>query len=161
MVGRRDEIIGSLVHDFKYNSTRALAPELAALLDQILPEIVGPVTLVPLPTIPRHIRERGLDHTLLLAKNLKRLRGRNYRVKRLLIREQNSVQVGSDAKTRVAQAASAYTVPKNAKVDEKTTYLLLDDVWTTGASLKAALKKLREAGAKKIIIAVLAVNRLD
>ena len=52
-------------------------------------------------------------------------------------------------------------INKKLNIDRNKTYVLLDDVWTTGASMKAALKKLREAGALKIIILVLAVNRLD
>ena len=161
IVGRRDDIIGELVHDLKYNSTRALARPLAELLDEILPVIDGPVALVPLPTISRHIRERGFDHTLLIMKQLKKLRGHQYRVENLLLRAKNTVQVGSDEKTRLKQAESAYELAENLKIDEDTTYILFDDVWTTGASMKAALKKLRQAGARKIILSILAVNRLD
>ena len=159
--GRRDELIGELVHALKYDSVRALAKTLAELLDETLPFIDGPVALVPLPTISRHIRERGLDHTYLIMKSLKKLRGKNYRIEKALTRAKNSVQVGSDAKTRALQAKTAYILAENFKIDPKTTYLIFDDVWTTGSSMKAALKKLREAGAKKIIISVLAVNRLD
>ncbi len=161
IVDERTNLTGKLIHDFKYNSARALALPLAEMLDEILPEIPGDVSIVPLPTIPKHIRSRAFDHTLLLAKKLAHLRGKNYRVEKLLTRSKNTVQVGTDAKTRLTQASSAYEIINNAKLNPETTYLLLDDVWTTGASMKAALKKLRKAGALKIIIAILAVNRLD
>ena len=161
IVDERANLTGKLIHDYKYNSARALVFPLTEVLDKILPEIPGNISIVPLPTIPKHIRARAFDHTLLLAKKLALLRGKNYRVEKLLTRSKNTVQVGTDAKTRLLQAASAYKIAKNAKINPKTTYLLLDDVWTTGASMLAAIKKLREAGALKIIVAVLTVNRLN
>lgn len=170
MVGWRDELIGELIHDFKYNSVRAIGRELAELLDRILPKVGSPdeVVIVPLPTIRRHVRERGLDHTFLVAKHL--AKKRNWRVERWLERAKNTVQVGADEKTRKIQAEEAYrisnairkrTEEKSSGIDPEKTYLLLDDVWTTGASMRAAVKKLREIGAKKIIIAVLAVSRKE
>ena len=68
----------------------------------------------------------------------------------------NTVQVGADRETRLSQAESAYALTNNAKIDSENTYLLFDDVWTTGASMKAATKKLQQAGASKIVIVVLA-----
>ena len=161
VVDKRDNLTGKLIHDLKYSSVRALKAPLAELLDNALPEIIGNVTIVPLPTISKHIRARGLDHTYLISKHLARLRGKNYRVEKLLLRAKNTVQVGTDAKTRQTQAAAAYKIKRNAQINPQTTYILLDDVWTTGASMKAALKKLRSLGVKKVIIAILAVNRLD
>ncbi len=161
VVDERSNLIGKLIHDYKYNSVRALAQPLAELLDQTLPVIQGNVSIVPLPTISNHIRSRAFDHILLLAKKLNKLRNQNYKIEKILTRSNNTVQVGADEKTRKNQAALAYGIKKQSKLNPETTYLLLDDVWTTGASMKAALKKLQEAGAFKIIIAILAVNRLN
>ncbi len=155
---KRSELIGELIHDYKYHSARALAKSFAEILNQILPFIDGPVCVVPLPTIHRHVRERGFDHTFLIAKYLSKLRG--WHTEKLLLRANTTIQVGSSAKTRQAQAEQAYSVNQKLKINPETTYLLLDDVWTTGASMKSALKKLRLSGASKIIVAVLAVNRL-
>ena len=155
-VGKREGLLAALIHDYKYNSVRSAKTVLAELLDHTPPTVEGPVIIVPLPTISRHIRERGLDHTYLISKKLSRLR--NYKVKKLLVRTKNTIQVGTDRKTRLSQAKHAYTTNNNIKINENTTYILFDDVWITGASMKAALKKLRDAGASKIIILVLAVS---
>ena len=155
----RTGLIDHLIHDFKYNSTRALAEPLAEILHHILPSINEPAVIIPLPTINSHIRERGLDHTYLIAKKLAHLR--HYKVHNILIRNQNTVQVGSDRKTRLSQAKSAYTINPKIEIDPNATYILFDDVWTTGASIKTATKKLRQAGAKKIIIAILAVSSFN
>ncbi len=155
IVGPRDGLIGTLIHDLKYDSVQALAAPLAEILDAIMPkDINAKAVIVPLPTIRRHVRQRGLDHTLMIARELMRLRG--YRVERVLIREKNTVQVGSNAKERIKQAKTAYALAPNAKIDPHTPYLLLDDVWTTGATMKAAVALLQNTGAKKLEIAMLA-----
>ncbi len=155
MVGWRDELIGRLVSDYKYDSIRSLANPLAELLDNVLPIIDGKVAVVPLPTIGKHIRDRGFDHILLLSKKL--AQRRDWRVAQVLTRNRNTVQVGANKASRITQAREAYGM--NGPIDFETTYLLLDDVWTTGSSMRAALKKLQSAGASKTILAILAVNR--
>ena len=161
IVGERSGPLGQLVHDLKYQSVRAAANPLAELLDAALPKFKSNIIIVPLPTINKHIRTRGLDHTYLVAKKLAKLRGKNYQVKPLLLRNQDTVQVGTDQKTRLRQADSAYKINPKLKINPKSTYLLLDDVWTTGASMKAAVKRLQESGASKIKLAILALSSLD
>lgn len=160
VVGERSELVGTLVHNLKFHSVRAAAKPLADLLNASLPEYAGDVYVVPLPTIAKHVRARGLDHTYLVAKNLSCLR-HNFKLQKLLIRDQNTVQVGADRSTRLTQADAAYSINPKIKIDQKATYILLDDVWTTGASLRAATKKLQKSGAQKINLAILAVSRID
>ena len=158
-VSDRTGLVNSLIHDFKYNSTRALAKPLAEILNQILPSFPKPVAIIPLPTTNNHIRARGLDHTYLISKHLAKIR--HYQIINFLIRNNNSVQVGASREVRLHQAKTAYKVNSNIQIDPDTTYILFDDVWTTGASMRAAVKKLRQSGAKKIIICLLAISRLD
>jgi ComF family protein len=160
MIGAREGLLGGLIHDYKYYSVRAMGAKLAEMMCEKLPSNLPDNTfIVPLPTSTRHIRERGFDHTLLLAKKIARLGG--FKVLRLLIRNKNTVQVGADKKTRLKQAEQAYEVDMRARLDPKATYVLFDDVWTTGASMRAAYQLLRTAGAKKIIIALLAVSEIE
>lgn len=158
-IGPREDLLDTLIHDFKYNSVRALGSKLAELLNASLPQDLDNIVIVPLPTATHHIRSRGLDHTLIISKHLARLR--HYETAKLLLRAKNTVQVGSDKKTRLSQADNAYIINQKIEINPNKTYLLLDDVWTTGASMKSAIKKLRQAGAKNIIIALLAVSRID
>lgn len=155
MLGWREGVLGKAIHDYKYNSVKALGKVLADMLSEIMPAIEGKVRIVPLPTIDSHVRERGFDHTLLLAKQLAKIRG--WKVERLIKRAQDTVQVGADEEKRAQQAQKAYKI--EGEVQSGVTYVLLDDVWTTGASMRAVTKKLQQAGAYKIIIAVLAVSR--
>lgn len=157
IIGTRTDLLGSLVHSFKYQSVRALALPLAELMNACLPTPNNNTYIVPLPTITRHIRSRGLDHTLTIAKQLTHFHS-NYRLAQLLTRANNAVQVGTDARTRLIQANSAYQLNPKHKIDPLSTYILLDDVWTTGASLRSATKKLQQAGVNRILLSVLSLS---
>lgn len=133
-----------LIEIYKYNSVRAASWELA----EMLAGIVGDGwTLMPLPTIRKHIRERGFDHIGSLCRKM------GLPVERALLRAKDSVQVGADSETRRAQAQEAY---RAGVVNPSRQYLLVDDVWTTGSSMMAACETMREAGAKNLAIAVIA-----
>ncbi|MDO4508037.1 MAG: hypothetical protein Q4B65_01485 [Candidatus Saccharibacteria bacterium] len=160
VAAERSGLLGSLIHDFKYNSVRALAKPLAEILAKTLPKSLKEnIILVPLPTASTHIRTRALDHTYLIAKHLARLRG--FKVEKLLLRRENTVQVGTDEKTRLKQASEAFEINPKIKINPKLTYLLIDDVWTTGASVKSALDLLQKSGTKNLAAITLVVNRLD
>jgi len=160
IVGERSGLLDEIIREYKYNSVKALSPKLADLLNSRLPKNLPKNTvIVPLPTATNHIRARGFDHILILAKQLAKIR--HYQVKKLLVRKSNTTQVGSSRKIRISQADHAFSVNPKLSIDKNLTYILLDDVWTTGASMKTAIKKLQQAGVSKIVVALLAVSRLD
>ncbi len=163
VVGWRGGALRKLVAEYKYQSVRAAGEVLAELLDAAIPkaeelmEKLGEVEIVvvPLPTIAKHVRARGLDHTLSLAKKLAKRRG--WKVERVLRRAADTVQVGAKQKEREAQAGRAYEVC--GKVEAEKVYLLLDDVWTTGASMLAAAEVMRRAGARRMLAGVVETGR--
>jgi len=144
-------VLRALINSYKYNSIRAVASCLAKLLADSYNFSKNDV-IVPLPTIARHVRERGFGHIELLACVLARLVGA--RSIRLLDRANNSVQVGSDGEMRKLQAEHAYRLRQ--ALDSSLHYFLLDDVWTTGSSMMAATKILRSAGAQYVNAIVVA-----
>jgi len=123
--------------------------EKSKMMDAEIQEI-RKIILVPLPTIRKHIRERGFDHTLrlcfelekFLQKRLEKL-GMKVEYEDLLVRKNKTVQVGKEKKERVKQAEKAYEIREGIKIENKTLYILVDDVTTTGSSLAAAKKILQ------------------
>ncbi len=159
IIGTRSGLLDVVIHDYKYHSVRALAAPLAVMINEKLPHLQQKSIIVPLPTIAKHVRVRGLDHTYLIAKKLASLCP-SYAVSRLLIRNSSSVQVGATHQQRLAQAATAYAINRKIKPQKDVTYILLDDVWTTGASLRAAVKILQANGINSIILAILSLSVL-
>ena len=66
------------------------------------------------------------------------------------------MQVGKAKKERVKQAEKAYGIREAVEIENKTLYILVDDVTTTGASLAAAKKILQ---ADRVWAAVLMKER--
>lgn len=159
MCGWRDGMVGTLAEEYKYHSVREMGVVLAEIIDEKMPVVLGEVVVVPLPTIRKHIRQRGLDHTLTVARELAGRRG--WKCEQVLERRKNTVQVGASAQERLWQAEQAYGVRRGVKLRSEVTYILYDDVWTTGASMMAACEALREMGAEKVMAVVAAVSRLE
>ncbi len=151
--GWRDGLLEEMVKEYKYAPVRGMGRVLAELMVEILPE--GEVVIVPLPTVQKHVRERGFDHMWHLGRILAKKRGLS--CVKMLERASNTVQVGANASKRKKQAKTAYKVSK--VIDSKATYVLIDDVWTTGASMEAAIGVMKKAGAKKILGRVLLAGK--
>jgi ComF family protein len=142
-----------LVYDFKFKSEYGNAQVLAQLLDETLPIFPDSTVIVPIPTIPKHIRQRGFGHTETIAKLLARKRKMKL-LKNWLIRTDNSVQHGLKAKDRQKIAQKTFGIRPLGQPPSE--ILLIDDVYTTGATANAAAKLLQKAGVKTINLALIA-----
>lgn len=156
-VGERTDALQRLIGLYKFERTQSAYKVLGDLLLDTLPVLPANTVVVPLPTVRAHVRERGFDHTVLIAKYIARKRGLTYRP--LVERVHSSTQRHATAKQRLAQAKIAFHV--NNPVDPELNYLLIDDVVTTGASITYASKALIDAGARHVWVAVIARQTLD
>jgi len=150
-VGERDGALKNLIEIYKYKSVRAAGWVLAGLLNEVI-EFDVDTKIVSLPTIMKHVRERGFDHTAKIAQDLARMN--KLKVAQVLVRGNNAVQVGASEERRKEQAKTAYIAKTN--IDREANYLLIDDVWTTGSSMMAACNALRAVGCERINIAIIA-----
>ncbi|GHU07564.1 amidophosphoribosyltransferase [Alphaproteobacteria bacterium] len=153
VVGERRGTLKRLVGDFKFNSERGQARVIIRLLDAVLPILPDDTVIVPVPTIAPHVRQRGFGHTELVARLL--AKQRHLRCdSHLLLRATNTVQHGLKAAERRKQAAKAFTVNQHRRFPAE--ILLLDDIYTTGATVIAAAKLLKKAGVQTINLAIVA-----
>lgn len=157
IVGRYHSPLGHMIRSMKAEGVREVAVYLAELLSLSLPSLPDAVRIVPIPTVPAHRRTRGFDHTQLMANELSRRTGR--RVDACIGRRQNTTQRGKGRTERLCQAREAFTVRR--PIDPEAVYLLIDDVVTTGASVSAAARCLRQAGATTVWMAAIAHEVLD
>jgi len=157
IVGTRSGPLQQLIGGFKFMNVKAAAKDLAKLLDLRLPTLPAHTIVVPVPTAPAHIRERGYDHMALIAKYFASRRG--LQCSAVLGRAGVATQHRSNKQERIIQAKTAFTI--QAKIAPQTPYLLLDDVVTTGSTIDEASKLLALSGASKVWIGALAYQPLD
>jgi len=154
VVGERTKTLKKLVGNYKYFSRRESAKTMARLLDGVLPqEEMSGLVIVPLPTIPKHIRERGFDHMKLVARQLSRQRNMQCDLN-LLRRTDNVSQHSANLRQRQKQAAEAFAISPRRPTPQQV--LLIDDIYTTGATTIAAAKLLKQHGVKKIWLGIVA-----
>ncbi len=164
--GMKTGLIEAMVSEYKYYSrryySRGLSEVMKVAISRLWPEVLrGPekFVLISLPTIEKHIRSRGFDHIRRLCEEFSVISG--VPVSLALGRLNSAVQVGADAKTRLEQAKGAYMINSKVILDKKSHYILVDDVWTTGASMRAArgvlAAELTRLGVKKRDIKISAI----
>lgn len=157
VVGERHGALQRLVGLYKFERAKAAYRELGDLLLNALPELPSNTVIVPVPTASNHMRERGYDHMLLIARYVAKCRGLKYEL--LIHRNVNTMQRHSTATRRIEQAKRAFVV--RGTLDPGIPYLIIDDVVTTGATIKYAAETLRNAGAHQVWVAVIARQTLD
>lgn len=154
-IGARSEALCRLIDAYKFERARAAGTVLATLADEILPDLPHDLIVVPVPTIAPHIRRRGYGHVERLARELARLRKLSYQ--EVLSRETDTVQHGSSRREREIQASKTFASRRLAGGR----YLLVDDVYTTGATTRHAANKLRRAGADDVWVFVASRQPLE
>ena len=126
------------------------------MLGELLAERCGPlpagVVLVPVPTTRRRRGERGYDQSVCLAKTLGVRHGRPVLV--ALVQSKGDAQRGRSRSARLS-ASGRFTCAASSVV-EGVTVVLVDDVVTTGATLRDCAQCLRLGGARVVGALVLA-----
>jgi predicted amidophosphoribosyltransferase len=156
-VGERTKALKALVDNSKFESVREGCFLQAELLDGAMPRLPNSACVVPVPTIAGHVRERGYGHSEIIAQELARRRGASY--ENCVIRRAQYVQRGASKLERREQAAKSFVVQSELEAD--TTYLIVDDVFTTGATIEYAARALKAAGARNIWVAVTSRQTFD
>ncbi|HSX05969.1 MAG TPA: phosphoribosyltransferase family protein [Candidatus Saccharimonadales bacterium] len=131
----------------KYERAQAGVAEIALLLARQLAGFSGDAVLVPVPTATSRVRARGYDHAALLAREVSRLTNTPRRI--VLRRVGQAHQVGSRRSQRLEQLQAAFR-PVQVNEIRGRHIILIDDVLTTGATLEAAARVLRRAGAARV-----------
>lgn len=136
----------ALVRCMKIEAQRQGCVLIARAMHESAPQFID-VWVVPVPTSTARIRERGFDHSALIAQEFARLRGLPYR--QMLGRLGRTKQAGASKTERAKQIMGVYQVRSPAHVKQQK-ILLIDDVITTGATLKEVARVLRKAGVAQV-----------
>lgn len=142
-----DGLARSLVRTAKYERAQSGVITMCEAAAPLLSYIPQGAWLVPVPTATRRVRQRGYDQSQLFARSLGR--AAKLRQHRLLSRIGQAHQVGSTRAERLKHLEGAFRVVRPDLV-AGAHIVLVDDVVTTGATLEAAARALRAAGAKRV-----------
>ncbi len=142
------------IHLLKYRGKTALARPLASFLTNAI-DCGSYDIVIPVPLHRKRLQVRGFNQSLLLARivakkhripidylNLRRVRA-------------TAPQINLSGNERKANVRGAFEVRKGAPFSKKMV-LLIDDVYTTGATVSECSKALKRAGAREVGVLTLA-----
>jgi len=140
-----------LIQLFKYEQKLHLQNLLAgALLSLDLPKVSA---VVPMPISTERLAERGYNQSLLLAKHV--AKQMKVPIWQPVIRLKQHSQKGLSRLERIEDIQSQFQISTTSKLRYRRV-LIIDDVVTTGSSIRALTHKLEELGCQKIYAACLA-----
>lgn len=134
----------ALVHRFKYEGWWRLAEAFAARMAPLLSD-AGDGDLVPVPLARKRMRSRGYNQAERLAEALGTITGLPVAVDRLSRNRETPTQTRLTPEARLANLADAFV----ARPSRRPAWLV-DDVFTTGATLTSAARALLDAGAPQV-----------
>lgn len=117
---------------------------------------LGEVSVVPVPTTLRRRLVRGIDHAGMLAQGVASEIGAP--VRRLLRRAHRPSQREVAPSERAANVRGAFRLARRARVEGRSV-ILVDDVSTSGATIRGCARVLRAGGATAVWVASVAVTR--
>lgn len=155
---RYNSLIRELILKFKHGDATYLAKPLGAWLAWSGKDLLARSDVIlPVPLHRWRLFKRRYNQATLLARELSR-RTQVPLLTNVLVRHKNTES--QHGKTRQARQANVNAVfkitPERLSEVKKKSVLLIDDVWTTGATLNACVKTLKKAGAKDVFVLTLA-----
>jgi ComF family protein len=158
-VARYDRLMRDLIHAFKFGDTHDARRLFGRWLNQAGAELIAEADyIVPVPLARLRLLTRRFNQAQLLAAEVSRL-SRTTLLPLALVRTRSTAhQIGLTRRERMRNVAGAFTVaPAAVPTISGKSVLLIDDVITTGATVSAAAKALKKAGAVRVDVLALAM----
>jgi len=153
-----DDIILNSIHQFKYKSNLSVGEILASFMaDFPFPDIDfnDYSLIIPVPLHVKRLRDRGFNQSLILARALGEKKKIPVDFSLLKRHKFTLTQKGSNKKERKENVRGVFHVADTDKLYGKN-IILVDDVYTTGATVNECATTLKKAGAQKVSVLTLA-----
>lgn len=144
---------------FKFHDRTQLAPLFGQWLTHVATRefVAKAEVIIPVPLHYRRLIMRRYNQASLLAQAVSKQTGLPYIAHSLRRKRATMPQTGLTREARVKNLRGAFMVPPACKNDvEGKAVLLVDDVMTTGATLAACTRVLKDAGARDVYVLTLA-----
>jgi ComF family protein len=140
--------VKTLIHRIKYNDDGYALRALSSLaMEYMLPDHLKLDMVIPVPLHSKRLRKRGFNQSLRLARTIfpHIPLGMDILARTLNTKPQTELSM----KERPGNVRNAFEVA-SPLLEGMKTILLVDDVYTTGATVRACAKALKKAGAKEV-----------
>lgn len=157
-VGHYRGVLREIIHLFKYRGKIGLGPRLGSLMaDQLFQKFADPSfdCIVSVPLHEKKLKLREFDQSRILAEGLSRGTGVPMEVGNLVRTRWTESQVGLSRKDREKNVRGAFGLKDPSRIKGRRV-LLLDDVYTTGATIAECATVLKEEGTAGIDVFTLA-----
>jgi ComF family protein len=157
-VAAYDDMARKLVHGLKYGDRQDLARWMARWMVRAGGDVVsGADVIVPVPLHRRRLWTRRFNQSAMLALVIAGATERPFAPTALRRIRPTRQQVGLSARERAENVRGAFRVAESERIAiAGRRVLLVDDVYTTGATMKAATRALMRAGAEAVDAVVFA-----
>ncbi len=148
-------VSAQLIKDLKFELKRQGADAIASIMADTIKNNENLFDVIsPIPTSPARVRARGFDHSELIAKSLAKKLAISY--KNFFWRISDAHQVGANRSERFRQMKNVFHLHQHVVQHAPKSALLIDDVYTTGATLASATNLLKKSGVKHVSAIVFA-----
>src|SRR5574341_159625 len=154
-VGYFEGALREAVHVFKYRPCRSLGKPLARWMAGHVRLGQSIAVVMPVPLHVSRLRERGFNQALFLAHGVCEVHGLHLSLDNLGRVRPTRPQVELSGEERVVNVAGAFALRRPGEIAGKS-ILLVDDVFTTGATLNECARVLKDAGASRVMALTLA-----
>jgi len=154
-VGYFEGPLREAIHQYKYRPCRSLGRPLGSWMAGKVRQLTELDMVMPVPLHPTRLRQRGFNQALLLAhqmcekNDIPLLCDNLYRVR------PTRPQVELTGEERLKNVAGAFALRRPDAVKDRSV-MIIDDVFTTGATLNECAAVLKEAGAAQVVALTLA-----
>jgi ComF family protein len=156
-----DDVARQLVHGLKYRDRADLALPMARWMMRASDGFLERAdAVVPVPLHRWRLLARRYNQSAELARVVARLSERPFLAGALVRRKRTRRQVGLGERARQENVRGAFIVPQQARAEILgKRIVLIDDVYTTGATVNAAARALLRAGAGEVNVLTFALVR--
>ncbi len=165
-----DMVISAILYDgflkekvlqYKFRGAKYLAPSFAEIL---IPKVYKYSAdfdyIISVPISEKRLKERGYNQSDLIAKYLSKFTKVQYKQDVLIKIKNNMKQSELNLNERKENVKDAYSI-KNIEVIKDKRIILLDDIYTTGATLNECARILKSAVAQVVIGMTLMYGELE
>ncbi|MFH1612848.1 MAG: ComF family protein [bacterium] len=152
-VGNYNVVIKDIILLFKYKKREGISKIIEKIIFKYLENesLNKNIDLmIPVPLHKSRLKERGFNQSEILAKIIRKKY--SFKIEKNLIRiKKTRPQIELNAKERKDNIKGAFVLKTPEKIKDKT-ILLIDDVYTTGSTIKECAKVLQKAKVKTIYV---------